>query len=107
MSDAFKQIEETWFLIRDNFDDLYQPANSKERLKLLSNRDAARDAYYLAVGKAFDDDDAFVADTTKELAAATKAFKAALEELQEIAEKLRLLTSAVKLLAALSAMVIL
>jgi hypothetical protein len=107
MADAFQLIEDAWFQIRDNFDDLLQAAPTAEaRKSVLADRDGARDAYYHALGKAFDEQDHFVQKTKAELAGVTQDLKAALSDLQDLAAALSLVSSAVKLMAALAAMVV-
>ncbi|HET6969689.1 MAG TPA: hypothetical protein VFH92_01080 [Phenylobacterium sp.] len=104
---AFDLIEDAWFSIRDNFDDLLQAAATPQaRKSLLADRDGARDAYYHALGKAFDEQDHFVQKTKAELAGVTGDLKAALRDLQNLVAALALVSSAVKLMAALAAMVV-
>lgn len=104
---AFELIEETWFSIRDGFDDLLQGAtDAGERKRLVTDRDGARDAYYHALGEQFDEQDHFVKQTKAELAAVTADLKSELESLENIAAALNLVSSAVKLMATLAAMFI-
>jgi len=102
---SFDLIEDTWFTLRDNFDDLQRNAPDQAgREKLLANRDGARDAYYQAVGKIFDEQDAFVRGVKKELEGMTKDLKREIRDLQNIVSVLSLVSSSVRLAAALSAM---
>jgi hypothetical protein len=106
-SASFDAIEDTWFSLRRSFDDAQQKLASKaERDHLLADRDGARDAYYVARAKDFDEQDAFVIKTKTELAAATTEMKHQLQSLQNMATVLKAVSSAVKLAAALAGMAI-
>jgi len=58
---SFELIEDTWFTLRDGYDDALQLAQTEaDRSDLLHQRDGARDAYYMALGKLFDEQDEFI-----------------------------------------------
>lgn len=101
----FKEIELAWFTIRERFDDLSLMAPTAEaRKRLLADRDGARDAYYLALSKAFDQGDAFVKNTLKALKDANADLKKALADLKDLVAVLGLIASVAQLMAALAAM---
>jgi molecular chaperone GrpE (heat shock protein) len=107
VASAFEQIKDTWFTIRDNYDDLNQAAGSKEaRAKLLADYNGARDAFYMALKKSFDEDDDFVKHLKAELAATKEQLDEALDGLQDIVATLGLVSAAVRLAAALAGMVL-
>lgn len=104
---SFELIEDTWFTLRDNFDDALRLAQNKaDRNSLLHDRDGARDAYNMALSKTFDEQDEFIKKTKKELKEVTAEMKRELAKLQNIAAVLNAISSAVKLAAALAAMAI-
>jgi hypothetical protein len=104
---SFNLIEDNWFTLRRSFDDAQQRLNTKaDRDRLLADRDGARDAYYVARGKDFDEQDAFIKKTKKELKDAINYMKAELETLQNMANVLKAISSATKLAAALAGMAI-
>jgi hypothetical protein len=106
-SGSFDLIEETWFNLRRSFDDAQQRLSTKAaRERLLADRDGARDAYYAARGKDFDEQDEFIKKTKKELARATAAMKVELQSLEDLDSLLKAVSSAVKLSAALAGMVV-
>lgn len=104
-SEAFAQLERAWFLIRDHFDDLYQAADDEGRARLIGERDGARDAYYLALGKQFDDGDAQVAQVTRELRNIEQQLRVDLQNLQDIVESLKLFAAVVRLMGSLASLV--
>lgn len=100
-------IEDTWFILRDNYDDAQQAMPEKaDRAKLLKKRDLARDAYYAAIDKQFDEQDEFIKKSKKELTAATADMKKELASLKNIAAVLEAVASAVKLAATLAGIVV-
>lgn len=104
-ADAFSQIEETWFALRRGYAGAYAKCTTdRQRHDLTADRDGARDAYYLAIRKSFDEADAFVVKTKAQLANANAKLKSALDDMQNIKDTLSAITSAVQLAAALAAM---
>ena len=104
---SFKMIQDTWFELRRRFDDANQRLTTKaERDRLLADRDGARDAYYAALGKTFDEQDAFVKKTKKELADVSAEMKRELQSLKTMADVLKAVSAAVKLAAALAGMAV-
>jgi hypothetical protein len=102
-----KAIEDTWFSLRRDYDDAQQRLSKKEdRERLLRDRDLARDAYFAARAKEFDEQDEFIKKTKKELTAATADMKRELASLQNIAAVLKAISSAVKLAATLAGIVV-
>ena len=104
--DSFPLIEQTWFTLRDSFADAYDACgkDAARKASLTADRDGARDAYYLAVSKKFDEADAFVTKTKDALATANKALDAAIGDLAAIDTFIKNATTAVQLAAALAAM---
>lgn len=101
----FKEIESAWFIIRARFDDLSMMAPTAEaRMRLLDDRDGARDAYYLALSKAFDQGDGFVRNTLKALKDANTKLQTALADITDLVAVLGLISSVAQLMAALAAM---
>lgn len=104
---AFDLIKETWFTVRDGFGDTYAAATTEEQRKVLvADRDGARDAFYLAMGKLIDETDGYVQKTKTELIKANSKMKSSLESLKSIVKTLGAISEAVKLSAALASMVV-
>jgi len=104
---AFAVIKTTWFTVQDNFGKAYDAATTREQRDiLLSDRDAARDAFYLAMVNLIDETDAYVKRTKADLTAANKAMKDSLRSMQDVVKALGQISEAVKLAAALASMVV-
>ena len=103
---SFSQIERTWFTVREKYDTAYTACGNDAAAKaaLTADRDGARDAYYLAVAKKFDEADAFVTKTKAALTEANKTLDRAIANMAAIQEVLKAITAAVQLAAALAAM---
>ncbi len=105
MADSFDLIEATWFALRKGYGAAYAACTTAaQKAALTADRDGARDAYYLAVSKTFDEADAYVTKTKKLLAQANDDLKASLQTLADINATLKAVTTAVNLAAALAAM---
>jgi hypothetical protein len=103
--DSFEAIKAAWFSIRDNFGELYMRATTDDqRHNLVADRDGARDAFYVALNGKFQEEDAFVAKTKKQLSDARAGLEAELKSLKNVKHALDLVSSVVKLMAALAAM---
>lgn len=102
---SFEAIKVAWFTIRDGFGELYVRAETDDqRRNLVADRDGARDAFYVALRGKFEEDDAFVSKTRTQLTAAQRRLREDLEDLRDVRGALDLVSSIVKLMAALAAM---
>jgi hypothetical protein len=108
-------LETAWFSIRDNFDDLQSAIGAgsgpdqekaQRRERLAKDRDAARDAYYDAIAKAFDEANGDVKQAKAALSSAASQMKQALSDLKDLVTALGLVSSVVRLAGALAALAV-
>lgn len=106
-SPSFAEIKATWFMMQDEFGRLQGACTTdKQRNTVLSQRDAARDAYYLALNKIFEESDAMVKQFTGELRQANKDMKAALKQMEDVVTVIAIVSEAIKISSALASMAV-
>src|SRR5689334_7995561 len=100
---VLREIERTYFQIRDNFDLAYQKCGSDaERQQLRAVYDSARDAYWKAIADSLADDNAVVRGLLGDLEKTNQRVGDMLSGLQNTVAFLHLATEAVKLAAAVA-----
>jgi len=106
-TESFDQIKDTWFTVRDNFQDAYAACQTQgQRDAVVAARDAARDAYYDALGKFFDESDPYVQQLTTELANENTTIKQELSSLQDVVNIIKVVGLAIKTATALAALAV-
>jgi hypothetical protein len=95
---ALKLVEETYLLLTRNFNKLYEACKTEEqRNQLRQAYVQARDNFWEAQNRVFQENDPLVADIVKELSEAEEEIKRRLEDLKKIAQVLQAITKAVRL----------
>lgn len=99
------EIENTYQVIEQNFDRAFAKcADENEKNMLISGRDAAKTAFWTAVGANLKSDSPSVEKTLNDLKSANVKLKKSLKQLNDADHIIKALEEAVRLAAALAAM---
>jgi hypothetical protein len=96
------EVEQTYALLEENFDSLYEQAESQGDRQLLRNlHAAARDVYWRGVASALQDGNQVASEIYVDLTAANQEIKALLSDLKNVGALLSLVKQAVRLASSL------
>lgn len=99
---AIEELETTYNLIDRNFEKLMEQATSEsQRKQLKQDYVVARDAYFVALARALDENDPVVKDLAADLTRVRQDIVQKLQDLQNVVAIFGLLTSAVRLAASI------
>lgn len=105
MSEPLKELEDQYFLLRQNFQDLFNACQTEAQREELRIRFAtSRRNYQLSINRIFDENSAQVEDLLARMKLATDQIDASLENLQNIVAVLGVITAAVKVGSSLAAL---
>jgi len=105
MKQYLTEIEATYRAIDGSFDKaLAKAKNAKEKKQLIASRDAARDAYWIAVDSSLKDNSIFVKKIHTDLKASNLKLKSSLKKLDSISDLINVMEEAVRLAASIAAL---
>ena len=98
MNDTLRALEQQYFTLRSNRDDLLSACTADEqRQQVIDIYKEAQTNYFKAINAAFDENEPQIKALTAEVQLAQKQLETALEDLRNIAKTLKVITAAVRL----------
>jgi len=105
MNEPLRELEEQYFFLRRNFEEIFEACQTEEQRNELRRRFAtARRNYWGSINKQFNESSAEVEDLLREMKRAKERIEDALEDLQQISQILGVITAAVQVGSALAAL---
>ena len=98
MNDTLRALEQQYFALRSNRDDLLSACTADEqRQQVIDIYKEAQTNYFKAINAVFDENEPQIKALTAEVQLAQKQLETALEDLRNIAKTLKVITAAVRL----------
>lgn len=105
MNEPLRELEDQYFVLRQNFEDVFDACQTEVQRDELRRRFAtSRRNYQLSINKLFNESDQEVEDLLVQMKDATEQINASLQGLQNIVAVLGVITAAVKVGSTLAAL---